>query len=362
MRALLLFALAAVPAFAADPEPFIPTPGVFPPEGSARYIAGELIAIDHVNRTGVLRPDRTDAQLRGDWDRPHEFTLLPYGSLRYHGAPAELKDIPLGTHLHGHFFLESLPAKPVKGKPTTPMRGGAGGSFHLCLSLEDDFSYCQRLKRNWKVDAIDLEKNLLIVTGITEGKADAKATAFQVAATTRVWKGKGIATLADLAPGQSVLLNLTVCTLKGPGRITNIWMDDESRELATAHQKHVHRQHAKEHGLPGWVEGVDHEKGTMTVVLFAGFDPELAKDFVVNENTTSAVAEDTLRTWDQINDRKVGPLLEIKKGETSPGNSGVKLIVKPGLLLEGFRPKRVVRLWAGSWKVDDLPREERLYQ
>jgi hypothetical protein len=363
MRALLLFLFATVPAFAAEPEPFIVKPGEFPPEGSAHYIAGELIALDHVNRTGVLRPDRTDAQLRGDWDRPHEFTLLPFGSLRYHGAPAELRDIPLGTHLHGWFYLNGPQPRPVKGKPVAPARGGAGGAFHLCSSLEDDFSYCQNLKRNWRIDAVDLEKNILTVTGITDGKPDAKATAFQFTATTRVWKGKGFGALADLSPGQSVLLNLTVCTLKGPGRVTNLWLDAESREVATTHQRNVHRQFIKEHGLPGWVEEVDHERGSMTVVLFAGFDPELAKDFVVNENTTAAVAEDNLRTWDQINDRKVGSLLKINSGKAEGlGNSGVRVTVKPALLLEGFRPKRVVRLWAGSWKVDDLPREERLYQ
>ena len=91
-------------------EPYQLKPAVFPPAGTSHAIAGELIALDHVNRTGTLRPDRTDAQRRGDWDLPLHFTLLPYGSLRYHGAPAALKDIPLGTHLHGEFYVGELPA------------------------------------------------------------------------------------------------------------------------------------------------------------------------------------------------------------------------------------------------------------
>ena len=372
MRRFALLLLLASPALAAEPPAFrtdggddklpwfLLTPGEFPPEGSAHTIAGELIALDHVNRTGILRPDRTDAQLRSDWDRPHEFTLLPYGSLRYHGAPAELRDIPLGTHLHGQFYLDGPPPKPVKGNPPV-VRTGVGGEFHLCAGLEDDFSLCQRLSRTWRIDAIDLEKNVLTVTGITGGKADAKATGFQISATTRVWKGKGLGALTDLAPGQSVLLNLTVCTLKGPGRVTNVWLDAESRDLATAHQLAVHRQSIKEHGLAGWVQAVDHEKGSMRVSLFGGFDPALLKDFVPNEAITAAVAEDNLRTWDQINDRKGGTLLAVEQGKPGVGNSGAKLTLKPQLLLEGYRPKRVVRLWAATWKVDDLPREERLY-
>ena len=31
---------------------------------------------------------------------PHPFAMLPYGIVRYHGAPADLRDIPLGTVLH----------------------------------------------------------------------------------------------------------------------------------------------------------------------------------------------------------------------------------------------------------------------
>src|SRR4051794_41274482 len=81
-------------------------PGEFPSEGSAHAVSGELIALDHVNRTGLLRPDRDDTQRRGDWDIARPFVLLPYGSLRLHGAPAELRDIPIGTHLHGRFYAD----------------------------------------------------------------------------------------------------------------------------------------------------------------------------------------------------------------------------------------------------------------
>src|SRR5438067_340295 len=74
--------------------------GEFPPPGSAHAISGELIRVDHINRTGAIRMDRTGAQRTDEYDQALSFTLLPYASLGYHGAPAELRDIPLGTHLH----------------------------------------------------------------------------------------------------------------------------------------------------------------------------------------------------------------------------------------------------------------------
>jgi hypothetical protein len=366
-------------AFAADgAEPFQLKAGEFPPEGSAHYMAGELIALDHINRTGVLRPDRTDAQRRGDWDLPLPFTLLPYGSLSYHGAPAELRDIPIGTHLHGQFYVGEKPARDEKVG-----RVAGDAIYNRVLRLEDDFSYDGHEQRSWKVEAVDLAKGTLTVMGSAGGKADPKSTIFQIFPGTRVWKGGGSGTLADLKPEQALTCNLTYCTLKGPGRCTDIWLDDQSRAIATANQLEVHRQFIREHGLAGFVDSVDNEQGTMTVTLFAGFDPKLVDDFpsaaaisaaakappfvpgpglVDPIAITAAVAEDNLRTWDQINDRKAGPMIEQIQTTPAPGNSGIQIKLKPQILLEGFRPKRIVRLWCSAWKVDDLPREERLYQ
>jgi hypothetical protein len=319
-----------------------------------------------VNRTGILRPDRTDAQRRGDWDLPHAFTLLPYGSLSYHGAPAELKDIPIGTHLHGWFYIGETNAKDPKAPAfppdPNPPRVGLDAVFNRCLRLEDDFSYSLQKNRTWKIDAIALDVGTITVTGFENGKPDAKSTIFLIGPSARVWKGKGIGALTDLVVGQSLIMNLTVCTLKGPGRLTEIWLDAESREAATAHQVELHRHFMREHGLPAWIEEVDNKEGIVTATVFADFDPKLKEDFAVNESITAAVAEDNLRTWDQINDRKVGTIVELQNVAAGPGNSGYRIKFKPILLLEGFRPTRIVRLWSAKWKVDDLPREERMYQ
>ena len=327
-------------------------PGEFPPEDSAHHIAGELIAVDHINRTGILRQDRTDAISRSHWDELLPFTMLSFGSLSYHGAPAEMRDIPIGTHLHGQFYFDEKAGKDGKGACTKALR------------LEDDFSYFTRQQRAWRVDAVDLEKGTLMVTGVsTDGKqVAAKPTAFVVSAATRIWKGRVIGALSDLAPGQSVLINLTVCTLKGPGRCTDIWVDAESRDVASKLQVEVHRQFQREHGLPGWIETVDNKQSIITMALFAGFDLKLMEDFAVKESVASAVSEDSLRTYDQGSDRMKGDIIELGHVPPSPGDSGIRVRFKPVTLLEGNRPKRILRLFSGKWKVDDIPKEERLYQ
>src|SRR5436190_22939726 len=213
-RALLVLAFLV----GADDLPVAPKPGEFPAEGAAREISGELIGVDHVARTGTLRPDRTDAQRTDDYDVAMPFTLLPYARTMVHGMYAELRDVPIGTHLHGRFFVKEAPAKNQK-----PV-------FDRALSLEDDFSHFTRLKKAWRVDTAEIDKSKLTVTGVLEdGTADPKPTVFQIVPSTRVWKGRGYGTLKELAPGMKILANLTVCTLKGPGRCLDLWLDDESR-------------------------------------------------------------------------------------------------------------------------------------
>lgn len=332
-------------------EPYQLQPGQFPPEGSAHYLAGEMIQMDHVNRTGQLRPDRRDDQRTDDYDRPMPFTLLPYGAIRYHGAPAELRDIPIGTHLHGRFYSD-----PKAGK-------NGKGAFTLAFLLEDDFSFQQRQERVWRLDAVNLDKGNITVTGLslTNNTPDAKPTVFKVNPATRIWKGAGFGALTNLTPGQSLLLNITVATLKGPGRCTDIWLDGESRQVAIAHQMEAHRAYQKAHGLPGWIDAVDNEKSLVTVTLFGGYDPALAKDFKLKGRVAALVAEDSLRCYDQINDRMYCEVIEIRRVPMAPGSSDLQFVIKPENLLEGFRPRRILRLLPDKWPLDDLPWEEMLW-
>ena len=77
-------------------------------------MTGELIDVDPINRRGLLRPGGDVAPDRYNRFLGQPFALLPYGMVYYHGAPAELKDIPLGTVLHGVFYL------PPEGDDSVP--------------------------------------------------------------------------------------------------------------------------------------------------------------------------------------------------------------------------------------------------
>jgi hypothetical protein len=325
--------------------------GEFPAAGTAREISGELIGVDHVARSGSLRPDRNDSQRTDDYDIAMPFALLPYAKTMFHGAYAELRDVPIGTHLYGLFYVQDAPAKNQK-----PV-------FNRVLQLEDDFSRLTRLKKSWRVDSLEPDKGKLSVTGVApDGAADPKPAVLQVDKGTRVWKARGFGTLADLAPGLRILANLTVCTLRGPGRCVDVWIDDESRALARERQLETHKLWQREHGLGCWIEAVDNQAGTVTVALFDAADPSLLKEVRVKEQVAAAVAEESLRTYDQHNDVRRGPVLEVKAVPPVPGSSGLQVTFKPNPLLEGYRPKRYLRVFAGGWRVEELPREERLYR
>jgi len=358
-----------------DPSPkpdwFQLVEGQFPPEGSAHAVSGELIRVDHLERRFQIRVDRNDSQDRGVWDLPLDAGMLPYGSIWYHGAPAALQDIPLGTHLHGLFYLkdpvDQTPPPDGPNRRVTPE-----SDFRRCFRIEDDFTHDSRQQRLWKIENVDLEAMKL--TASLDGD---KAKTFDLLTSTRVFKGNAFADLKALQPGQSVLFNLTWVTLYGPGRITDMWLDEPAHTFATAHQLERHRIHTRERGLPGWVTAVEDEPQLVTVTFFGNVDPKLFDELTLKDLNAPppkdgspppteprgalAVARESLMTYDPVNDRKQGSILEVKKISVEPGSSGIQIQLKMDMLLEGYRPTRIVRFYPATWKVNALPREEQFF-
>src|SRR5690242_12486125 len=89
----LLLSLLGNRSFAEETKDYIPKLGEFPPSNSGVYLAGELVSVDHVNRRGAIRLDGDFSDDRYHIAPSHRFAMLPYGVIRYHGAPAELRDI-----------------------------------------------------------------------------------------------------------------------------------------------------------------------------------------------------------------------------------------------------------------------------
>lgn len=352
--------------------------GQFPPEGSAHAVSGELMFVDHLERRFQIRVDRNDTQDRGVWDLPLDATMLPYGAIYYHGAPAALQDIPLGTHLHGLFYLKD-PNDKSPGPDTAYKRKTPEFDFRRCFRLEDDFTFHARQGQTWKIDSVDLSTKKLVATLERDGAPVGKPQTFDLTSSTRVYRGNGAEDLKSLEAGQTVLFNLTWVTLYGPGRLLDVWIDEPARKLATSQQLERHRNHIRERGLAGWVDAVDDEAQIVTITFFDGVDPKLfaelnginsepfgwplnkKEDDPTAPKGTIAVARESLMTYDPVNDRKGGNILEIKKIPVQPGSSGVQIRVKCDLLLEGFRPRRVVRFYPATWKVIALPREEQFF-
>ena len=375
---------ADAPKFRTDDNPDKSLPwfplvdGRFPPENTTHSISGELIQVDHLERRFHLRVDRSDSQDRGVFDLPLDSAMLPYGSIYYHGAPAALQDIPLGTHLHGLFYLKAADDKSPP--PTTAYRRVTPDvAFKRCFRLEDEFSYHARQKQIWKIDAVNLAEKKITVTLQRDGAAVGKPKLFDLLSSTRVLKGNGFGTLESLDVGQTVQFNITWATLYGPGRILEIWLDEPSRQLATAQPLERHRNHIRERGLPGWIDAVDDEAQIVTITFFGGIDPLLFTELKgINEEPHGwpfskkeddpkapkggiAVARECLMTYDPVNDRKGGNILVIGKVPLEPGSSGVQIKVKYCMLLEGHRPGRIVRFYPATWKVNALPHEEQFY-
>ena len=114
---VLCSSLMAACAFAADKAPgtknqeraaevYRPVAGKFPLLEQAKAYDGQLAFVDHANRRGSLRVTGGELMHRTP---PVPFALLPYGMVRYHGAPADLRNVPLGTMLHGLFYLPPDP-------------------------------------------------------------------------------------------------------------------------------------------------------------------------------------------------------------------------------------------------------------
>lgn len=390
----LFFLIAAVPfVFAADEsktDPRIALDSAFPDRTTSKSLHGELILVEHVNRQGILRLDRDGTINSYHWDLPHQFHMLPYGSIQYHGAPADLMDLPLGTHLHGLFYLGPEgwfePKVPdsgyTAGKMAAPDMRSVESAWSRVLQLQDDFSFYEEKGEGWKITAFGPERSSITIWRVTlkDGKpARPDASDDGVLPTmvvrmdrgTRIWKRRQIATLEDLAEGQVVQINFHWLTLLGAtkeqGMCREIWIDPESRQVAREQQRQVHIANLKIRGLPATIlktEAMPGEgaRGHLTFAFHAGIDPELITAFQPKSSVLVWAAESTLRVHDGLNDAKpVGDLEITRIDNPPPGHSGVQVRAHCWEMIEGFRAGRTIRIALKDWNPPHRPREELLW-
>lgn len=362
------------------------------PAQPGKHIAGELVYLDAVNRRGGIRLD-------GDQGRyftgpPHWFALLPYACVWHNGARAELRDIPLGTHVHG-YFVAPPPGEEATIPPMPDEKKQFAISENHAMLLEDDFSFYQRRGQIWKVASIDPAKekiNLEPIVSPSLPKAELdesgrrpvltpgagepgqlvkdginKPYTFDIDARSEVWSGRQLVDVEAIQPGMTVQFNLAWCQGWGQDefRVGRIWIDDESRTFAAERQRQRHLQYERERWTAGWIDHIEHFDyggGIMTLTLF-DVDPAILEDLSRDrdERIAVAVSHKTRRTWFHRADRKFAKLVEWKTFAAPPlGSSGVQLRLKFVELLAGYTPGAIVRVKAERWKFVSMPPEERL--
>jgi hypothetical protein len=376
-------------------EPFRPEAGKFPPLEKAHSYRGELVFVDHANRRGSLRVQGAGMFFR---NAPHPFALLPYGIVRYHTAPAELRDIPLGTVLHVRAFLppdptiSSVPVLPVNNREKNAGYSGAGtapAENHVLL-LEDEPSHCLREGLAWKLKEVDLKNNEGMIVASREpkeggdSKADEEKMTFDAA--TRVWRGRECLEIEDLIAegtwpaegkksldGQTVLLGITwKPTPDGVFtrfHISDIWLDDAAMQRAGRNQTETHKAFIRSRWMPAWIDAVEYGKfgrATVTATLFGGMDDSLYADFKKDVPAMMNAVENTLKHTDgaygPAHMASRGNILDVTKtdGDAPLGSSGVQIRFETDLIIEGIRPGRVVRVRPHNWPQVQVPREEYL--
>jgi hypothetical protein len=372
----------------ADDDAFRPAAGKFPPLEKAKAYTGQLVFVDHANRRCSIRV--SGGELFHSTP-PHPVAMLPYGMARYHGAPADLRDIPLGTMLHGRFYLPPNPelsSVPVvsNGSVTSPAENHA-------ILLEDEPSFCLREGKVWKLKEVELlkENNQGMIVACREPKEGAEGKEspqlMSIDGATCFWRGREKLGLTDLiaeglwpAEGKKPLDDLVVYLgigWKPAGtwerrtgnrlHISDIWLDETAMQRATQHQVKVHQELIRSHWMPAFVDAVEYGKfgeATVTATLFGGMDPSLYADFKKDVIGQMAVSDTNLKHsegWVSHSHMAIrGPMLEVTQQDKDVplGSSGIQIRMKVDLVLEGFRPGKIVRIRPLNWPDDAVPREE----
>jgi hypothetical protein len=351
------------------------------------------VFVDHANRRGSIRVQSTGVFR---FSAPRPFALLPYAVVRYHGAPADLRDIPLGTMLNVRAFLppdpkiSAVPVLPINNREKADAAGpGTAPAENHVLLLEDESSRCQREGLVWKIKEVEIKNHEGTVVASREPRqgvdnpTSEETMTFDAA--TRVWRGREYLQIEDLiaegawpASGKKSLgsqpVLLGIKWKPTPGNvftrfhISDIWLDDAATQNATRHQAETHKAFIRSRWMPAWIDAVEYGKfgrAKITATLFGGMDPSLYADFKTGITALMNGVENTLKhteggTAGPVQMAARGSIRDVTKtlGNAPLGSSGIQIQFETDLITEGLRPARFVRVRPAAWPDVHMPREE----
>ncbi len=345
-------------------------PGVFPPRGSEYRLGGALVAADFIHRTGQFRADGTGELVN--------FSLLSFGTVLYLNTEADFRDVPLGTHFWFSLYQNEQ------------------GQFNRVAAMEDDFTALAAAGLSYRLEKFGIEpatsdagkpkslgkSEVISKLEVVKQNPAHKAVRSRPCRTAHQRRDPNLSKPPDersradlrrpnIAVGDALLVNLAGGTKESGNFCRDIWVGSDSQKLATETERARHKAFLKERGLAAWIDSVEGKKVTVTLLgdpaslqaLFKdeGIDPaQWAKE---RRFIRCVVANDELRTYNPPVDGQGSTVVEFQSVPTQGfGCGGVRWVIEPSLLLEGFRKGRIVRLFVQpSWPVNDMPFGESLY-
>jgi hypothetical protein len=322
-----------------------------------------LVSVDCINRCGVLRLEERDRLIN--------FSMLPYGTIYYRGAPASLGDIPPGTMVECWGF------------------GDEATSLHRnVLCVRDDVSVQTFYGCGYRIDSIDPSQRSFVATrqsvatassqryqpvetmrdGASEPKID-ESIAFQYDDATDWYVGDRVANAGDLAVGQVIRANFIRRFYPGPPlitRCTEVWLDEASQRLASDHQLDAFACYARDRGYPLRVDRVDDANRIVVVSLLETGLMGLIDRWKVGDAFDFSASTSSLRMWEP-NGGQGGPdrmfSVQLKQVDVQPvgyGAGGAELTFAVPMLYEAYRPGTILKLYPRDHPVPILPMEERM--
>ena len=311
-------------------------PHEYPPDRSDHVVTGELLAMDPAHRTGQFRTDVTGEIV--------SFTMPPYGMALYLNAEANVADLPLGTR-----YRFSLYQDP-------------NGAFTKAALITDEFSYLSGQKITYRFDGAKLDEGIIFVArkippvknyhGDFVQPPDLGASELGVDASTRVWKGDQQVKLSDLCLNDELLVNITGTTPTSRGHCTDIWIGADTHGLVTEKQRRKHNGQLEQQGLPAWIDSIDGNK--LTISFFAG----LRSDFTGHLGAaprgknvfTSSIDENLQPTGNALDAMSFRDNLPEGLTAGTYCSSGVRWVLEPKVVPEGYKPGQLIRVFREEWK------------
>jgi hypothetical protein len=136
------------------------------------------------------------------------------------------------------------------------------------------------------------------------------------------------------------------------------WIGADTHNLATDKQRKKHNAQLKQVGLPAWIDSIDGKK--LTITFFAG----IRSDFTAllgadpyGKDVFTTLADEDLRPAGR-DDAIPGAPVEtmsfrghLPEGLTAGayGCSGVRWVIEPKVLPDGYKPGRIIRVLKEDW-------------